>query len=74
MIYDVTVIPNSKHARVVPIHERALKVYITQPPVDGKANNAVIKALKAYFRVSQSRIAIIHGHRSRNKRIEITMV
>ena len=52
-------------------HDGALKVAITAPPVDGKANAAVIKLLAKAFGVSRSSIEIVGGPGSRRKRVAI---
>jgi uncharacterized protein (TIGR00251 family) len=49
----------------------AIKLAITAPPVDGKANQAVIEYLADVFRVAKSSIAIISGETGRNKLIAI---
>ncbi|MBF0512010.1 MAG: DUF167 domain-containing protein [Candidatus Omnitrophica bacterium] len=48
-----------------------MKVYLTAPPVDGKANTALVKFLAQHYDVAQSRIEIIKGETSRNKIVEI---
>ena len=48
------------------------KVTVREPPVDGKANKAIIGVLAEYFHVSQSSIYIISGLTSKNKLIEIS--
>jgi uncharacterized protein (TIGR00251 family) len=47
------------------------KVYVTVPPEDGKANDAVIKLLAKHFGVAKSHIEIIRGHTHRNKVIMV---
>jgi uncharacterized protein (TIGR00251 family) len=47
------------------------KIYLTAPPVDGKANQALIKFLAEHYKVSKSRIEIIKGEKSRNKVVEV---
>jgi uncharacterized protein len=49
----------------------AIKLAITAPPVDGKANQAVIEYLADLFRVSKSSIVIVSGETGRNKLIAI---
>ena len=71
MIYDVTVVPKSKHERVVQTGEAQLKVHITVAPEKGKANSAVVELLKRYFRVPKSAITIVRGETSRNKQVKI---
>jgi uncharacterized protein (TIGR00251 family) len=49
----------------------AIKLAITAPPVDGKANQAVIDYLADWFRVPKSSVVIVSGESGRNKRIAI---
>jgi uncharacterized protein len=49
----------------------AIKLAITAPPVDGKANQAVIEFLAELFRVAKSSIAIVSGETGRNKLIAV---
>jgi uncharacterized protein (TIGR00251 family) len=48
-----------------------LKVYVTAPPVDGKANKLVIALLSEHFGVSKSQIEMTKGLQSRIKTISI---
>lgn len=70
-IYKVKVVPNSKHTAVEELSADELKVRITAPPVDGKANKAVIDVLCDYFNKKKSQIRILYGQTNRNKIIEI---
>jgi uncharacterized protein (TIGR00251 family) len=47
-------------------------VRITAPPVEGKANEALIRFLAKELRTSPSRIEIIKGHHSREKTLRIS--
>jgi hypothetical protein len=49
----------------------AVKLAITAPPVDGKANEAVIEYLAELFRVAKSRVVIVSGETGRNKLIAV---
>jgi hypothetical protein len=49
----------------------AIKLAITAPPVDGKANQAVIEYLSDLFRVPKSSVVIVSGETGRNKVIAI---
>ncbi|MEO0084037.1 MAG: DUF167 domain-containing protein [candidate division WOR-3 bacterium] len=66
----VRVIPNAKKNEVVK-EENRLKVYLTAPPIAGKANKALIEILAEYFKVKKNRITIIHGEKNRDKIIEV---
>lgn len=71
MIYQVTVKPNSKKGPLVVVAGDSLTVYLREKPVDGEANQALIKILAKHFDVAKSQILIKSGLRSRQKRIEI---
>ena len=49
-----------------------LRIRITAPPIDGKANAHLCKFLAKQFGVSKSRVSIIQGELSRQKRLCIT--
>ena len=49
----------------------AIKVAITAPPVDGKANQAVIEYLAEVFRIAKSNVVIVSGETGRNKLIAV---
>jgi uncharacterized protein (TIGR00251 family) len=44
-----------------------LKIYVTDPPQDGKANDAIIALLARELGIGKSLITIIKGHNQRNK-------
>ena len=48
-----------------------IKISLTAPPVDGRANQALIEFLSQYFRIAKSRVKIIKGLKNKNKIIEI---
>ncbi|MDD4294238.1 MAG: DUF167 domain-containing protein [Candidatus Omnitrophica bacterium] len=70
MRVNVKVVPRAKHEKIESING-GLKVYIKQPPVDGKANKYLIKILAKHFDVKQSAVNVIAGVTSRNKIIQI---
>lgn len=63
--------PKASRDEIVGLHGEELKVAITAPPVDGKANAHIIKFMAKEFGVAKSRIKIIKGELSRHKVIEI---
>jgi uncharacterized protein (TIGR00251 family) len=67
----VTVVPRAHHARIERIDSGALRVAVTAPAHDGRANAAVIEALADYFRVPRSRVRIVLGRTTRRKVVEI---
>jgi uncharacterized protein len=67
----VKVKPNSKIPRIVEEEDNSLTIYLKSPPVDGKANQELIKVLAERFDVSKSHITIKSGLSSRQKLVEI---
>jgi uncharacterized protein (TIGR00251 family) len=50
----------------------ALKVALTAPPIDGRANDACIEFFAKLFVVQRSAVSIASGETSRNKVIRVT--
>jgi uncharacterized protein (TIGR00251 family) len=67
----VKVKPNSKQQKIEEQADGSLTVYLKSPPVDGKANEELIKLLADEFDVPKSHIRIKSGLSSRQKLIEI---
>ncbi len=72
VIFDVRVVPRASKSEIVGEHGGALKIRIASPPVDGAANEELIRLFAKQFGVSKSEIEIISGESSKNKRIKIS--
>lgn len=64
--------PNAKTSEVVGFENGVWKVRVNAPPVEGKANEALVKLLAVHFDVSPSRIEILKGHTSKEKVVLIS--
>lgn len=71
MIIDITVTPKASRPKVGPIHNGRLKVAVSAPPVDGKANEAVVEVLAQWADVPRRCVTIVAGEASRHKRVSI---
>jgi uncharacterized protein len=69
--FAVRVKPGAKREAVGGRHGDALVVAVTAPPVDGKANEAVRKALAKTFGVRKQDVTIVAGERGRDKVVEV---
>ena len=67
----VKVTPRAKRTEIVGYQGGVLRVRLTEPPLEGKANKALIKFLAAELGVSASRISIVKGATSRTKVLEV---
>jgi uncharacterized protein len=59
--------PRSSRNEIVGVHNNRLKICITAPPVDGKANKHLIAIMAKWFGVSKSHISIARGEAGRMK-------
>jgi uncharacterized protein (TIGR00251 family) len=70
MQIKVKVIPKAKREKVEEI-EGALKVYLTAPAQEGKANKKLIEVLAEHFKIKKYNLEIIKGLKSKDKVIAI---
>ena len=68
---DLVIQPKASKNELVGVHDGRLKVRITAPPVDGKANDALRKFLSKIFGISKSNVILISGASSRRKRVRL---
>lgn len=66
----VKIIPRSSQNKIIE-EEGYLKIKLTAPPVEGKANKALIAFLSKEWGLPKSKITIVRGKTSKNKIIEI---
>jgi uncharacterized protein (TIGR00251 family) len=71
LVLRVFIQPRSSVNQIVGIHKEALKIKLTAPPADGKANKALLEFLARELGVSKSCFQILSGHSSRDKQIGI---
>ncbi|HSZ24706.1 MAG TPA: DUF167 domain-containing protein [Cytophagaceae bacterium] len=72
MTLYIVVKPNSKTDSIGYDEQGNLKVKIKAPPVDGKANQYLIKYLAEVFEVSKSNVEIMKGSNNQHKKVEIS--
>lgn len=63
--------PRAKEEKVEQVSEDHFVVAVKEPPVGGKANEAIRKAIAQYFKVPPSEVSIISGYTSRQKVVEV---
>lgn len=73
MRITVSVKPNAKSESATVAPDGILCLRIAAPPVDGKANDAVVALLSKLFRIPKSRVEVVKGHSSRLKQVEMDM-
>ena len=73
-ILSLHVQPGARKTEVVGEHGGALKIRLAAPPVDGKANAALIKFIAQRLGVSQAAVTLLSGDSSRAKRLRVSGV
>jgi len=68
---QVQIQPKSSKDQIIGIHNGRLKIKISAPPVDGKANQALIEFMSKVLGVSKSKVEIVKGHTSKLKTLKI---
>ncbi|MDF2690418.1 MAG: hypothetical protein K0S29_273 [Gammaproteobacteria bacterium] len=63
--------PNAKKTEWLGAYGDRLKLKLHAPPVDGKANQALVKFLAAHFKVKKSQVSLIAGELGRDKLVKI---
>lgn len=70
-ILTVRVQPKASSNQVVGYDEGTLRLRVTAPPTEGKANAGVIALLAKTLGVSRSKLQIVRGHGSRDKLVSV---
>ena len=70
-LLHVRVTPRASKNKVVGWESGALRVRVTAPPVDGRANRAVLTLLAEAFGVPQSSVILVGGEHGRDKLVRV---
>ena len=71
MIIRVRVIPNAKHSEVMGRVGSIVRVRISSPAVEGKANDDLIEFLAEFFGVKKSGVSILRGEKGKEKTVQV---
>ena len=71
LILDICVQPRASRDEIAGPQGERLKIRLTAPPVDGKANQQLLNYLATLCGVRRNQVSLISGVNSRNKRIAI---
>lgn len=63
--------PKASRDKIIGLHGEELKIAITAPPVDGKANAHLTKYLSKQFKVAKGLVKIEKGELGRHKQVRI---
>lgn len=69
----VRVIPNASRSEVVGLEGATWKIRLAAPPVDGKANETLVRFLADVLDLAPSEIDLVKGHTSKTKILDIPL-
>ncbi|MCX9157427.1 DUF167 family protein [Niveibacterium sp. 24ML] len=64
--------PGAKRTELIGLHGEALKIRLAAPPVDGKANAALLAFLAKELGVAKRAVTLESGEASRQKRVRVS--
>jgi len=74
VILTLHIQPGAKKTEVAGPHGDALKIRLAAPPVDGKANAALLEFIAAKVGVGRTAVELVSGQTSRAKRVRVAGV
>jgi uncharacterized protein len=74
LLLPVRAVPRASKNEIQGVHGDALKIRLQAPPVEGKANAALIRFLSETLDIPRSQLSIASGETGRNKAVLITGV
>ena len=72
LIFNVRVVPKSSRSEIVGEMDGALKIKIAAPPVDGAANEELIRVLSKRFGLAKNAVEILSGQTSKQKQVRVS--
>ena len=72
VLLDIHVIPNASRTQADGTHDGALRVRLHAPPVDGKANQALIAWSAESLGLAKTHIELVRGHTSKRKQLRVS--
>lgn len=70
----VQIQPNAKKTEVVGVLDDALKIKLAAQPIEGKANEALVKWLAGALGIARSAVTLTHGQTNKKKLLEVAGV
>lgn len=70
--FRVRVVPRASRDKIAGIHDGAVRIRLTAPPVEGAANEALVAFLSSVLRVPKREIELVSGQAARNKVVSVS--
>ena len=73
VLLQLSVMPNAKRTEIDGLHDGALRVRLAAPPIDGRANEALVAWLAKSLGVARRNVEVLRGESSRRKQVAIAV-
>jgi uncharacterized protein (TIGR00251 family) len=73
VLLQLSVVPNARRTEVDGLHDGALRVRLAAPPIDGRANEALVAWLAKSLGVPRRDVEVLRGETSRRKQVAIAV-
>jgi uncharacterized protein (TIGR00251 family) len=73
VLLQLSVMPNAKRTEVDGLHDGALRLRLAAPPIDGRANEALVAWLAKSLGVPKRHVEVLRGESSRRKQVAIAV-
>jgi uncharacterized protein (TIGR00251 family) len=72
IVLTLHVQPGAKRSEIAGLHGEALKIRLAAPPIEGRANEALLRFISELFGVPQRNVELLRGAQSRHKMVKIS--
>lgn len=73
VVLSLSVVPNARRTEVDGLHDGALRVRLAAPPIEGRANDALVAWLAKSLRVARRDVELLRGAASRRKQVAVAI-
>ncbi len=72
MFVSLTIKPGSRKGPLIEtLEDGSLVAHVRAKPIDGEANEALIDLVSKHYSIAKSRVSLVSGHKSRQKRLHL---
>lgn len=71
IVIHVHVQPQARRTEVAGLHGESVKIRLAAPPLDNRANEALVDFVAGRFGVARRDVTLLSGEKSREKRLEV---
>ncbi len=72
IVLTLHVQPGAKRSEISGLHGDALKIRLAAPPIEGRANEALLRFIAELFAVPLRNVELLRGAQSRHKMVKVT--